>query len=115
MRNYTEINGFRVWEYSYDEYSNKYQLSGLVAEGMCLRFARWLNENDISYDTPEDVYNNTSAIRDGNRLDIHENYDLTDDGRYQIAFLWALENGILYATVLDREEEMWVGDIEICC
>ena len=82
---------------------------------MCLRFARWLNENDISYDTPEDVYNNTSAIRDGNRLDIHENYDLTDDGRYQIAYLWALENGILYATILDREEEKWVGDIEICC
>jgi hypothetical protein len=115
MRNYVEINGFRVWEHDYDDYKGKYQLSGLVAEGMCLRFARWLYENELSYDTAEVVYDNTSAIRDGNRLDIHDNYDLTEDGRYQIAYLWALENGIVYATVLDREEDKWVGEIEICC
>lgn len=115
MKNYETIGGFRVWEHDYDRFKGTYNLEGIFAEGMCFRFARWLNENDISYDTPEDVYNNTSAIRDGNRLDIHDNYDLTDDGRYQIAFLWALENGIVYATVLDREEDKWVGDIEICC
>lgn len=113
MRDYTEINGFRVWEHDYDDYKGKYSLPGIYAEGMCLRFAQWLNENDISEDSAEDVYNNTSAIRDGNRLDIHDEYDLTDDGRYQISFLWALENGIVYAAVYDREEDAWVGEIEI--
>lgn len=113
MNNYTEINGFRVWEYNYEK--GNYQLSGLAGEGMCMRFARWLNENDISDDTAEDVYNNTSAIRDGNRLDIHDNYNLTEDGRYQISYLWALKNGIVYAEVLDSVEQKWVGQIEISC
>ena len=115
MRNYTEINGFRVWEHDYDIYKGTYHLESIFGDGMCMRFSRWLNENDISYDTAEDVYNNTSAIRDGNRLDIHDNYSLTDDGRYQITYLWALENGIVYATVFDFKENKWVGEIEICC
>jgi hypothetical protein len=115
MRNYTEINGFRVWEHDYDRYKGTYKLEGIFGEGMCMRFARWLRDNDISYDTAEDVYNNTSCLRDGNRMDIHEHYMLTDDERYQIAYLWALENGIVYATVYDREEDKWVGEIEICC
>ena len=115
MKNYTEINGFRVWEHDYDRFKETYHLESIFADGMCFRFSRWLNENDLSEDTPMDVYNNTSAIRDGNRLDIHENYDLTEDGRYQVAYLWALENGIVYATILDREENRWVGEIEICC
>ena len=114
MRDYTEINGFKVWEHDYDNYKGKYNLNGLHAEGMCLRFARWININGISDDNAEDVYNNTSAIRDGNRLDIHENYMLTDDCRHQIAYLWALENGLMYATIIDMEEDKWVGDIEIC-
>ena len=114
MRKYTEINGFRVWEYDYDEYKGKYELHGIYGSGMCLEFALWLNNNGISEDTAEDVYNNTSGLRDGNRLDIHDNYNLTEDGRYQIAFLWALKNGIVYATVYDNEEDKWVGEIEIC-
>ena len=113
MRNYTEINGFRIWEHDYDKFKGKIKLTGVFAEGMCMSFARWLNNYGISDDTAEDVYNNTSALRDGNRLDIHENYSITDDDRYQIAYLWGLENGIVYATVLDSEEDKWVGDIEI--
>ena len=115
MRDYIEINGFKVWEHSYDEYKGKYKLNSLQAKGMCLAFALWLDENQMSWDKAEDVYNNTSAIRDGNRLDIHDNYFLSEDGRYQIAYLWALENGIVYATVYDREKDEWVGEIEICC
>lgn len=115
MRSYETINGIRVWEHDYDKYKGMYNLNRAYADMMCFRFARWLNENDISYDTVEDVYNNTSSIRDGNRLDIHDNYNLTEDGRYQIAYLWALENGIVYATVYDREEGRLVGEIEIAC
>ena len=115
MRNYVEINGFRIWEHDYDDYKNKYTLEGIYGAGMCMLFALWLKDNDISYDTAEDVWHNTSGLRDGNRLDIHENYNLTEDGRYQISYLWALENGIVYATVYDSEEDKWVGEIEISC
>lgn len=115
MRNYTTINGFKVLEHDYDNYKGKYNLNGIFAEGMCMRFSRWLNENDIAEDTAEEVYNNTSGLRDGNRLDIHDNYNLTEDGRYYIAYIWALENGIVYATVYDTEENRWAGDIEVSC
>lgn len=114
MKKYVEINGFRVWEHDYDNYKGKYKVNRLSAAGMCMEFALWLHENNISDDTAEDVYFNTSGIRDGNRLDIYDNYNLTKEGRYQIACLWALENGILYATVLDKEADKWVGEIEIC-
>ena len=72
MMNYTEIAGFKVLNDDYDDYKDKYELTGIIGEGMCMRFARWLNENDLSEDTAEDVYNNTSGLRDGNRLDIHD-------------------------------------------
>lgn len=115
MMDYTEIAGFKVWNDDYDDYKDKYELTGIIGEGMCMRFARWLNENDLAEDTAEDVYNNTSGLRDGNRLDIHDNYCLTDDGRYQISYIWALENGIVYAEVYDSVEDRYVGNIEICC
>ena len=113
MMNYTMINGFTVWEDDYVNYKGKYELTGTFAEGMCMKFARWMNENDISWDSAEDVYDNTSALRDGNRLDIHENYNLTDDERYQISFLWGLENGNVYAEVYDTVVDKYIGYIEI--
>lgn len=113
MNNYTEINGFTVWEDDYDNYKGKYELTATFAEGMCMRFARWMNENNINYESAEDVYNNTSCLRDGNRLDIHDNYNLTEDGMYQILFLWGMENGIVYAEVYDTVNDKYVGYIEI--
>lgn len=115
MTKYTEINGFTVLEDNYDDYRNKYKLTGTFAAGMCLLFAQWLRENDLSDDTAEDVYNNTSAIRDGNRLDIHDNYNLTENGHYQISYLWGLENGIVYAEVYDAWNDRYIGNIEIVC
>ena len=113
MYNYTEIRGFKVFEDNYYEYKGKYELTGTFAAGMCLLFAQWLSANDLSDDTAEDVYNNTSGLRDGNRLDLHENYYLTDDGRYQISFLWGLENGLVLAEVYDSDEDTYVGWIRI--
>lgn len=115
MSKYIEINGFEVWEDDYHNYKGKYNLTGTFAAGMCLLFAKWLNENDLSYDAAEDVYDNTSGLRNGNRLDIHENYNLTEDGRYQISFLWGLENGIIYAEVYDSFDDKYIGYIEIVC
>lgn len=113
MQDYTMINEFTVWKDDYNNFKGKYKLTDTFAEGMCMKFARFLNENYFSEDSAEEIYNNTSCLRDGNRLDIHENYDLTDDGHYQISFLWGLENGIVYAEVYDTKADKYVGYIEI--
>lgn len=98
----------------YEKSENKYKLNSVFAAGMCYYFAEWLNNHNISEDTAEDVFNNTSELRDGCRLDIHDNYCLDyNDERYQISYIWALENGIIYAAIYDNEEERYIGDIEI--
>lgn len=105
---------FNVIPSSYDENKNKYRLNSIFAAGMCYYFSEWLNDHDIAEDTTEDVINNTSGIRDGCRLDIHDNYYLDyDDKRYQISYIWALENGIIYAAVYDSTEDHYIGDVEI--
>ena len=105
---------FNIIPSSYEENENRYKLNGVFAAGMCYYFAEWLNSHSISEDTTEDVFNNTSALRDGCRIDIHENYCLDyDEERYQISYLWALENGIIYAAVYDTMENRYIGDIEI--
>ena len=105
---------FNIIPSSYEENENKYKLNSVFAAGMCYYFAEWLNNHSISEDTAEDVYNNTSGIRDGCRLDIHEDYCLDDEeARYYISYLWALENGIIYAAVYDNMDDRYIGDIEI--
>lgn len=115
ISNYRMIEGFRVWEDDYDDYKGKYELTGVHAAGMCLLFAKWLRENGLSDDTADDVYDNTSGLRDGNRLDIMDNYNLTEDGRYQISYIWGMKYGIVYASVYDDVEGKYVGNIEISC
>lgn len=113
MSKYTGIKGFKVFEEDYNDYKGKYDLTGTFAAGMCFLFADWLRENGLSDDTAEDVYNNTSGIRNGNRLDIYEEYDLTSDGHYQISYLWGLENGIVCAEVYDNWDNKNIGHIII--
>ena len=110
------VDGYEydVIEHKYKEYKGKYNLSGIEVDGMIYRFSRWLKNNEISYDDVDDVYNNTSCLRDGNRLDIHDSYLLkTDDRTYSIEFIWATENGVMFATLYDKEQDCWFGDIVI--
>ena len=110
------INGFEIYEHNYNKYEGNVKLNDLVECGMCFKFSKWLRFYDLSEDTPEDVYANTSALRDGIRLDIFDDYILDffdDEQRYKIIFIWALENGVLYATVYDRVDDYIVGDIVI--
>lgn len=105
---------FNVIPSTYKENENTYKLNSVFAAGMCYYFSEWLNDHDIAEDTTEDVINNTSGLRDGCRLDIYDNYYLDyDNKRYQISYIWALENGIIYAAVYDSIEDRYIGDIEI--
>nr|DAE59783.1 MAG TPA: hypothetical protein [Caudoviricetes sp.] len=105
---------FNVIPSTYKENENTYKLNGVFVAGMCYYFSEWLNDHDIAEDTTEDVINNTSGLRDGCRLDIYDNYYFDDeDKRYQISYIWALENGIIYAAIYDSIEDRYIGDIEI--
>ena len=105
----TEINGINVFEYEYEQWKGKENVNSLTAEGMCFRFANWLRENDIADDTAEDVYNNTSGIRDGNRLDIHDNYQWEE---LEIIFLYTV-NGTVWAVLYNPEDDSYYGEVEI--
>lgn len=105
---------FNVIPSTYKENENKYKLNSVFAAGMCYYFSEWLNDHGIAEDTTEDVFNNTSGLRDGCRLDIYDNYYFDyDNKRYQISYIWALENGIIYAAIYDNIEDRYIGDIEI--
>lgn len=105
---------FNVIPSTYKENENKYELNSVFAAGMCYYFSEWLNDHGIAEDTTEDVFNNTSGLRDGSRLDIYDNYYFDyDNKRYQISYIWALENGIIYASVYDSIEDRYIGDVEI--
>ena len=111
MGKLTEINGVNVFEYEYEKWKAKENVNSLTAEGMCFRFANWLRENGIADDTAEDVYNNTSGIRDGNRLDIHDNYVWEE---LEITFLYTV-NGTVWAVLYDPEDDRYYGEVEIPC
>lgn len=106
----TKINGVPVYECDYDNWRDKFNINGLTAEGMCFRFAMWL-KNVLGYEEDaEDVYNNTSGIRDGSRLDIHDNYTFSKEDDLQISFLYYVNGNVWAALVKDGD---YFGEIEI--
>lgn len=106
-----KILDYNVFECEYDKWKGKEELNSLQVEGMIFRFADWLYENGIADDTIYDVYNNTSGIRDGNRLDIHDNYKITDT-LYEISYIYSV-NGTVWAVLYDTENDCYYGEIEI--
>lgn len=100
-----------IFECAYDAFKGKNHLSSIEREGIIFRFSNWLNENDISDDTPHDVYNNTSEVRDGNRFDIHDNYEIfgTD---LEISYIYSV-NGTVWAVLYDSENDRYYGEMEI--
>lgn len=105
---------FNVIPSTYKENENTYKLNSVFVAGMCFYFSEWLNDHDISEDRTKDVINNISELRDGCRLDICDKYFFDDeDERYRISYIWALENGIIYAAVYDAMEDRYIGDVEI--
>lgn len=114
-----EWNGNNIFEHDYDQWKGHEDCNSLVGYGVAYKFHRWLRDNDIvdEYTSVDDTYGNMSGSRDGNRYDIHDNYELFEwkNGEYissgmEISFLYVV-NGNLWAT-LEKEGD-WYGDIEI--
>lgn len=100
----------KVYPLSYEK--DAYQMSALEAEGICFRFSEWLKAEGMWDESPMDIYNNTSGIRDGNRLDIHNEYRL-DNGNW-ISYLYT-NGSCVYAVIYNDIKKAFVGEIEIPC
>lgn len=101
-----------VFEPEYDKYRGA-KASGLEACGACLMFAQFMQEHGYDWVDADEVWNNTSGLRDGNRLDFMDNYEI-DDGEQVLEFTYMyIVNGTVWAVLYDPEEDSYIGDIEI--
>ena len=107
-----KLQGIDVFECSYYEWKGHDDLNSLQGEGVAYRFYKWLESYGYDEDI-DSVYNNLSGIRDGNRLDIHDNYKLFDSD-LEISFLYVV-NGNVWAVLLDKPNDSWYGEFELPC
>ena len=115
-----KIRETNVFEHDYDRWRNHEDCSHLIGYGVAYKFWRWLRDVDLidEYTSVDDVFNNLSDPRDGNRYDIHDDYLICDyekdlyDSKIKINFLYVV-NGNLWATLCNYENDTWYGDIEI--
>ena len=108
-----KIGAFELSKLNYDHHPD-YSLNNLEVCGLIFLFAKWASENGITTETPEEIYDsNTSGLRDENRIDFFDDYDLTGEGRYWLTYIWATKAGISYVSVYDSVEGTYIGNIEI--
>jgi len=110
MRPIDNIYGIPVFPHSWREPEEKINVT--IADGAIYRFFKWARNNGIVdiEDDIEETWNNFSGIRDGNRLDIMDNYHFDED--IEIIYLY-YANGCTWATLM-RDGDIY-GDIEIAC
>lgn len=106
-----KINNIDIFEYSYNDWKNSNELNPLEGEGANFRFYRWLKKNIDTEINIEDVWNNTSAIRDGNRIDIHDNYEFFNT-KLQISFLYVVNSNV-WVVLYNPQDDSWYGEFEI--
>ena len=102
-------NDVNVFEYNDGRYAGKSKINSLEAEGLIYRLYRWLNENGYEEEI-EDVRNNASPIRNGNEIQLMDNYPF--DGRIEISFLYSY-NGTAWAVLYDTLNDRWYGEFEL--
>ena len=112
MGNYiAEKNGVSIFSCDYDNYRNKEQINSLMAEGACFRLSKFIQTLGLE-ETAEDVYNNTSAIRDGNRIDILDNYIFDEEEGLEITFMYIVNN-TCWAVIYDTYAGKYYGEFEL--
>ena len=105
-------NGEDIFEYVAPNYRGYTTINGVIADGMRLRLYSWLNNNGYG-DSIEDVYDNTSGVREGNEIHIFDDYkfDYDDDSLY-ISYLY-YHNGNVWAVLYDKANDSWYGEFEL--
>lgn len=105
-------NGVNIFEYVAPQYRGRDVIDSVIADGMRLRLYQWLTENG-NEESVEDVYNNTSGIREGNEIQLYDNYrfDWDESGLY-ISYLYYY-NGTVWAVLYDEVSRDWYGEFEL--
>ena len=113
MGKFMEIrNGENIYEYEAPEWRGVDTINGVTACGMCYMLYDWLNNNGNDV-TIEDVMNNTSGVREGNEVQIFDDYkfDWDDDSLY-ISYMY-YANGTVWAVLYDKANDSWYGEFEL--
>lgn len=104
-----ERNGVNIFEYEAPLWRDKEKINSVTADGMRYRLWVWLYENFYD-ETMEDVYNNTSGIRNGNEVQLYDNYKFVDN--LEISYLYYC-NGNVWAVLYDKANDSWYGEFEL--
>ena len=104
-----ERNGVNIFKYEAPEHRGTERINSVIAEGMRYLLYAWLRENGFEEDI-EEVRNNTSGIREGNEIQIYDDYkfDHDENGLY-ISYLY-YHNGMTWAVLYDKANDNWYGE-----
>lgn len=113
MDKYLETrNGKRIYEYAAPKYRGVDKANNVIAEGMRYKLYAWLRENGCE-ESIEDVRNNTSGLREGNEVQIIDDYRFDyDDSELYISYLYYY-NGMTWAVLYDKANDNWYGEFEL--
>ena len=102
-------NGVNIFEYVAPKYRGVDDVNRVTSEGMVFRLYNWLKENGYEEDF-DAVYENTSGIRNGNEIDIHDEYKFDQD--LYISYLY-YHNGNVWAVLINKATDTWHGEFEL--
>lgn len=103
------VNNVDIFEHEQGAYNGKSKINSLEADGLRLRLYRFLMGMDMEIEM-DDVYDNTSGIRNGNEVQLYDDYWFSDD--LYISYLYAY-NGTAWAVLYDKANDNWYGEFEI--
>ena len=107
-----ERNGVRIFEYEAPKYRGVHKANSVIANGMIYKLYTWLKENG-NEEPIEDVDANTSGIREGNEIHIHDDYRFDyDESELYISYLY-YHNEMVWAVLIDKANDTWYGEFEL--
>lgn len=107
-------NGVNIFEYEAPKFRGLDNGNKVIGYGMCYMLYDWLcNNGNVEIGDVEDVMSNTSGLRHGNEIHIHDDYkfDWEDDSLY-INYLYYC-NGTVWAVLLDKANGTYYGEFEL--
>ena len=104
------INGYNIFEYDAREWRGKEHLNSIEYYGICFMFSEFLKGMGL-YEDPIEVVENTSGIREGNEIHIHDDYKFFDTNLVMSYIFTA--NKTVWVVLYDKENDNWYGEIEI--
>lgn len=122
-----EIGGREFYLFTDMEYEknedNSYEVQSLSYYGAIALLNDFLNTWLCYEETIQETMSNTSELRDGNRIDIHDNYSFSEilgldtNGDeweiWEISNIWITKSGLAYIEIYNTTQECKVGFIEL--